>query len=316
MKRGNENDLQRWEQFRRGDNTAEEVDPLDKLWSLSDQYGQTFEPDVEAGLRGLKQKIGRQAVVRPIGNNRRWLRIAAAVVGLLGIGYLGLQSLSNTTPEQLAVRTAFGEKRTVLLGDGTKVTLNGDSELLYSSDIASSDVREVSFSGEAYFSVERAPEQPFRITTPRATVQVLGTAFNLKANTGENITTVAVTHGTVALASKTSSEQITLTANEVGVLDAMLQASKVNDDVTSNYHGWRTGRLSFKNTPLRKAIPLIEAYYGIEFVDAEQLLDCEITANWNQLPRQELPQLLETLTGLDVLVKANGKTYHLTGQCQ
>ncbi|MBQ6793663.1 MAG: FecR domain-containing protein, partial [Butyricimonas sp.] len=65
----------------------------------------------------------------------------------------------------------------VRLADGSVVTLNAGSELKFPEEFRDS-LREVEFTGEAYFEVEKS-DKPFIVKAGDSRVQVYGTRFNL-----------------------------------------------------------------------------------------------------------------------------------------
>jgi transmembrane sensor len=91
-----------------------------------------------------------------------WYKLAAASVALLClIGFWQRESLVNETYE-----AGYGETRSFLLRDGSRVTLNADSKLLYPRFGWLRKIREVSLSGEAEFSVIHTKDhRPFVVKT-------------------------------------------------------------------------------------------------------------------------------------------------------
>ena len=67
------------------------------------------------------------------------------------------------------------------LGDGTTITLNEQSTILYSPEELNSGIeRVVTLNGVAYFTVVHQPEKPFIVKAHVAEVKVLGTQFMVK----------------------------------------------------------------------------------------------------------------------------------------
>lgn len=123
----------------------------------------------------------------------RWthsLAVALVVLALVGAGvWWGTQPVT--------VSTVAGERTTVTLPDGSTAELNGQSSLSYPRGftripVLGETVRRVSLEGEAYFSVvEQDP--PFRVETTNATVEVLGTQFNVRARNDDGTPDTQVT---------------------------------------------------------------------------------------------------------------------------
>lgn len=76
--------------------------------------------------------------------------------------------------------TAKGAKTTLVLADGTKVTMNSDSRLKFPAGF-SGNTREVYLTGEAFFDVTHNAKVPFIIHTNKMNIKVLGTEFNVKS---------------------------------------------------------------------------------------------------------------------------------------
>ena len=93
--------------------------------------------------------------------------------------------------------TAFGEQRSVMLDDGTRVTLNTASKIEVELHKDHRVVRLVQ--GEALFEVAHDAARPFDVTAGNTTVRAVGTQFNVDARPQK--TTVTVIEGRVAFIS-------------------------------------------------------------------------------------------------------------------
>jgi ferric-dicitrate binding protein FerR (iron transport regulator) len=132
-----------------------------------------------------------------------WWRPRAAAAAAFFILVLGGAVLWWQQPVRVA--TAAGEQTTVTLPDGSTAELNGATRLRYPRGFAwlpgwEHGVRQVTLTGEAYFSV-RSGSRSFRVQTPNARVDVLGTEFNVHARhrDGLPVTEVVLAHGRVRL---------------------------------------------------------------------------------------------------------------------
>jgi transmembrane sensor len=97
------------------------------------------------------------------------------------------------TPQRL--QTAVGEQRSVVLGDGSLVTLNTSSSIEVHM---AKDRRTVKLlEGEALFQVAHDARRPFDVTTGDTTVRAVGTQFNVDRRAAS--TTVTVVEGQVAV---------------------------------------------------------------------------------------------------------------------
>jgi transmembrane sensor len=102
------------------------------------------------------------------------------------------------SPERYA--TDIGEQRSVLLDDGSLVTLNTDSRIEVKYNDHRRFVRLVR--GEALFNVAHERERPFDVDTGNAVVRAVGTQFNVDRRADR--TTVSVVEGKVQVIAEPS----------------------------------------------------------------------------------------------------------------
>lgn len=123
--------------------------------------------------------------------------VAATLVAAIGLLFLGpFQGEQNTGQKILtSYDTGVGEQRSVLLDDGTQVTLNTNTKLLVNFE---ENVRKIILDrGEAFFEVAADPERPFIVNTGMRAVTVLGTKFDVRKSAFD--LSVEVVEGTVAV---------------------------------------------------------------------------------------------------------------------
>ena len=159
-------------------------------------------PAGDAPARRAEDRAPRAPGASTTTRHQRWtqvLTVAALVLGLVGGAALWWSQPASVT-------TAAGERTTVTLPDGSTAELNGATTITYPRDFSSlplieASIRAVRLDGEAFFSVVEG-DRPFRVTTPNARVEVLGTAFNVRARLqdGTPETRVAVASGRVRVA--------------------------------------------------------------------------------------------------------------------
>lgn len=140
---------------------------------------------------------GRSRLERSTGRPSRhlqpaWFACAAVLLLVIATGvWLGLQR-----PQEYA--TGFGEQRSILLADGTRVTLNTASHMEVSFH---QNRRAVSLlAGEALFEVAHDPARPFDVVVHDSVVRAIGTEFNVELRPRE--ATVTVVEGRVAVIQK------------------------------------------------------------------------------------------------------------------
>ena len=126
----------------------------------------------------------------------RWSMAAGFLLATLVTLLLVVEDEDKATRPTLAsYETGVGEQRSVLLKDGTRVTLNTNSKLLVNF---SGDARNVTLrQGEAFFEVAHDSSKPFTVNTGLRSVTVLGTKFDVRKS-GFGLV-VEVVEGSVAV---------------------------------------------------------------------------------------------------------------------
>lgn len=135
------------------------------------------------------KREARQLLKRIEHKKRTWFRrIAVATVSTAAIICLvlgGIHYLKHQNEQQiiyLEASTSYGERKQILLPDGTQLTLNSCSHVRYPNSFIGKE-RKIELEGEGYFQVYRNEEQPFIVSTHRFNVHVLGTCFDIKSYT-------------------------------------------------------------------------------------------------------------------------------------
>jgi len=175
---------------------------------------------------------------------------AVAAVTMIAVGAFLYYTPAQDVPERIA--TGRGEQQQISLADGSEVRLHHTSELVVDR-IQSGAPRHVSLSGEAFFRVRRN-DTPFVITAERATVDVLGTEFNVRVR--DNVVEVAVISGAVKIRSADSS--IILARSQIGVMHANEPPQFAGTIPSEDYPGWMSGKLFLNKTTLADACREIE----------------------------------------------------------
>ena len=183
----------------------------------------------------------------PVNMSRRWWlgsAMAAALVGVIGIASWPSEPDMPATP--LTIATALGQTRSVRLADGTRVAMNGGTTLKV--DRAT---RSLSFGeGEAYFDVVHDPARPFRLQIGAASVEDIGTAFNVRRH--DNVIEVAVREGVVSFdpdgGTEPDDDAVILKAGQaIRIVDDRGAVRRVDRTTVG---GWRTGQLSYGDVAL------------------------------------------------------------------
>lgn len=270
--------LEQWLKF----HAVEEHDAesLDKLWKATGTYREQYQPDAEAGFSKFKARLQRETEETPkvirMSPFKRLLKVAAAVVLLAAGAYVFKAVFQPATPTETLTAEA-GNVKNLQLSDGTTVTLNEESSLIFPEDFTKK-TRQVALEGEAFFNVVKDASKPFIVKTELAEIQVIGTSFNVRAYTKEENVEVYVESGKVKVKILATGETVELAKGEKLVYEKKQNKIAATKDHSGNPAGWKNGVLFFKERTFRDIFSEIERQFGIEVkANDSQLLNCRYT---------------------------------------
>ena len=264
----------------------------------------------------LSASIGRRQVPSQSVFFQRsaWQMVAvlAGVMLLTGIGYYGFN------PDTLrTIATNAGQKRTVLLPDGSRAILNANSRLVYDAQWKGDQRRRVELEGEAFFDIVHDDKLPFYVETSRLEVKVLGTAFTVKSDqTNERFETTLL-RGKVTVRDLEAPEraETVLKPDEKAVFapkksNLPVAVQTIGRETARNAY-WPQARLVFEDEPIRVITAELEKWYGVKIHVADESKECRFYLN---LDKETLPQVLdlfESVSGIKSTI--HGKTITING---
>lgn len=213
----------------------------------------------------------KQEPARRVRRNPKFFRFVAAA-SILVLIVAGLFFLNPTSSNDLIYTTYNGETKKITLPDDSRVSLNANSELVWSSSDQS--VREVRLKGEAFFDVQKVEGSSFLVHSNDLTIQVLGTSFNVKNRNGKE--EIYLEEGKLQVFNQNDkSDGVTLSSGESAfVLDKTHKITKSTDQKFADQSKWKDGVLKFTNTPVKEILEQVEAIYGVQLaLDDEELND-------------------------------------------
>ena len=198
---------------------------------------------------------------------------------------------SNKESQEVSFVTERGDKKEVFLPDGSKITLNVDSELTYPKEFNNS-IREVTLVGEAFFDIKRNVNKPFIVNANNIKIKVLGTSFNVKSyDTDKKMETTLVT-GKVELI-KDKETPIILAPSQKAVFHKKKNTIKIEEVNASDVIAWKKGKLFFDKTPLQEVVVDLERKYNVSInIKSQKLLNYEYTGTFDNLNIDEVLKML------------------------
>jgi transmembrane sensor len=192
-----------------------------------------------------------------------------AVIAVLSAALVALLLARFVSTESGTVTTASGEQRTVVLADGSRVTLNTDTRIAVRYDERTRRVR--LDRGEALFDVRPEHDRPFVVVAGRRAVRALGTAFDVRReDTGK--LSVTLIQGRISIVPAAGQPEPTVMDAE-RLPDATVLASPgeratfTPDNRPALDHpplrqviAWQSGQVVFNHTPLPEAVREMNRY--------------------------------------------------------
>lgn len=166
--------------------------------------------------------------------------------------------------QPVTYQTAFGERRVLTLSDGSRLTLDSDSQVEVSYRASERDLRLVR--GQAQFEVAHNPGRPFRVAAASATVVASGTDFDIDLP-GEGVV-VTLIEGRVGVTE--ARNRLTLEPGQQATLEPGRPPSVAAVDVETAL-SWQSGQAVFHNATLAAVIAHMNRYDQTKFalVDAD-----------------------------------------------
>jgi len=177
----------------------------------------------------------------------------------------GAEALVNLDADEatpLVLSTPKGGTYQITLSDGTKVWLNAASILKYPSRFTDTE-RVVEVEGEAYFSVAKDLNKPFRVVSRGQQIEVLGTEFNVSAYADESELKTTLVEGNVQLLIN-NGKCMLLMPNEQSVLSGSTISKQVVD--IGPYIAWKDGNFNFDNTTLSDMMKQMSRWYDVDVI--------------------------------------------------
>lgn len=191
-------------------------------------------------------------------STRPALRRGAAGVGLATLALvLGLQFI-GPRPDTVDYATARGQRESVMLADGSKLTLNTATQLR--TEVTPQSRQVWLQSGEAFFDIAHDAQRPFVIHAGKQRVTVLGTKFSLQRD-GDKLR-VTVLEGRVQVQDELGGSRPTVLARaDTAVAEAHnLLVTKVSPQQLSARLGWLQGKLVLSDVTLAEAARQFNRY--------------------------------------------------------
>ncbi|MCQ6957799.1 FecR family protein [Mucilaginibacter aquariorum] len=196
----------------------------------------------------------------------------------------------------LTQHAGVAKTKVILLSDGTRVTLNANSDLRYPQNF-NAKTREVYLKGEAYFEVIHNENKPFVIHSGRLKTHVLGTTFTVSAYSQVKPMNVTVLTGKVAVKDELNQAHVILTRGQsASTKDGKNTFEVITLANPEDAIAWMDDKMIFENSDLESVALKLSYKYGVDIkVTGDKLSQQHITAIFQG---QTLPGILKAITQL------------------
>lgn len=231
----------------------------------------------------------------------KWAAAIAVISICLAFAFIGRQSKQNYTIDMLTLNNDKDASTLVsTLEDGSMIYLSGSASLEYPTRFADNK-REVTLSGDAYFDISKDRKKPFVINTEKATIQVLGTAFNIK---DKEPFSISVKHGEVKVTEKENGKFVFVKAGET----AMLQAGNLYTMQTSDIEQFSKyfNSIHFKDQRLEDIARVLNTYSdSIHIEVAPQVKDRLITMSFSDETKSDIVKYICIALNIEFIQQQN-----------
>jgi len=287
------------------------IEKMKKHWSAMKGFQESKAPDTSKAWNKLHTRLNSEKLIPATVEAKKYrltpvlVRVAAVIVILVGIGAIIFTQM-NRKPSVEMVRVNTGSEANTLiktLNDGSVIYIAQNSLFSFPKEFDSQS-RNVALKGEAFFDIAPNPEKPFIIETDEAFIEVLGTAFNVKTQNGNNFE-LSVDRGKVKVTLKNdpSRSEFVVAGEKVTAVKNNIVKSK---HVANVDHAWYRQHMQFKDESLQNIISVLNRNFNTTFAVAEkQTGNRRLTVTFDK-------ESAETMTEL-ICVTLNLKSQNING---
>ena len=223
------------------------------------------------------------------------------------LSYQG-QGEEKTSDQLNHLLIPHGQTYQVELSDGTLVTLNAESELIFPSRFEAGQ-RNVTLIGEAYFQVARDEQRPFIVQTEQLKVQVLGTTFNVSCYPSNPVVRTTLVEGSVKV--EQGNDYKIIGPSEQYTYNKETRERSVETVDTYLYTSWVNNEYIFKNATLEEVFAQIGHWHNFNVLyENENLKHSHFTFKVSR--DVSLDQIIKLINNTDeVSIEKTNHTIHI-----
>ena len=240
-------------------------DQMGQMIGVFDQHAAS--PELLGERRALLRRVHRQARGRWTGAaSQRRMPTRRAAGAMLAASLLAAAGVWSMTAQGEVYKTGLGERRTVILDDGSVLSL--DAMTRVSVHYTKAERRLALQRGQARFDVAHDVSRPFSVTARDHKVVATGTAFNIDLLAP--VMRVTLIEGRVVVLPEDApalrpkpprpEKAVELHSGQVLVAKAGRDVDLVSGADLKQATSWQQGQLAFTREPLAQAVERVNRY--------------------------------------------------------
>jgi len=277
-----------------------------RIWLGCTELAQRRSFNAEIAWTNVNKKISTRTAKIHTLHNIAYAAIGMAASLLVIFGLAFYTNVFSVKDETIQLSTRLGSRSSVVLPDGTSVTLNAGTHLEYSFDNINK-IRDVKFNGQGYFEVAKS-KNPFIIHIPNGLkLKVLGTKFSLTAYSEDETIKTTLVEGKVELNSP-DNKTLSLIPGQIATYDNRTRDLYYTNGLVYQNLGWLDNKLYLDNTSLQEVCTTLERWYDVKIVIKKDGLGNKI--HYTGVLREEsIADVLDALSKLsEIRYQINGKS--------
>ncbi|MBS1603330.1 MAG: FecR domain-containing protein [Bacteroidetes bacterium] len=286
-----------------------EPENIERYYEWLDEWERTnpqFMPDTATALVNIAQDHPVSSQTIPTARRPKTLvslRFIAAAIATIAL-ITAIYALKNIFLYR-SMSTAYGETRSVVLPDGSLVSMNANTTVRYSRFGFGKTNRDVFLSGEADFTVTHSGSQPFTVNTDKdLKVLVLGTRFTVYTRGGK--ATVVLREGKVQLQYKEEKKERRIELQPGDLFTAKKGRTTNVRHIANpeNLSAWKDHEFLFDATSLSELAGMIRDNFGLSVhFDNEALSNRSISGSFHADTANELLDVIAQLLNIHYTIR-------------
>lgn len=241
------------------------------LWNHT---GVKNKPDIDTAFQNFKNRLQEE---RPVKLRSRLARLypvlryaaillIAFVLGGMSYYFINGYQVNKNDSKQYSIYVPYGAKTRVELPDKSVVWLNAGSTLSYKQSF-DKKARNVYLKGEGYFEVKHNASRPFIVHANQASIEDLGTEFDVKAYPEDTDLNVTLLKGSIQLTTiYKPGKPLLLKPNQSAIINKLQKNVVVKPVVADNAAAWTQGKILFNDVLFGNIVRRLERDYNVKIV--------------------------------------------------